>query len=91
MDVTRICYRVHLLVLYAIVARDARAAQDLVGQNPTFFSYIQDFMWFKLALVRQLPSAGDAFAIAAPAASTFQIQDLQRLAPGKTLGTDASM
>jgi hypothetical protein len=33
--------RVHLLVLYAIVARDARVAQDLIAQNPTFFGYIQ--------------------------------------------------
>ena len=68
----------HLLVLYAIVAQDARAAQDLVGQHPNFFGYIQDFMWFKLALVRQQPGAGDAFSVAAPTASSFQIQDLQR-------------
>mmetsp|Transcript_31486 Transcript_31486/g.59180 ORF Transcript_31486/g.59180 Transcript_31486/m.59180 type:complete len:867 (-) Transcript_31486:321-2921(-) len=65
---------VHLLVLYALVSGDPARTKELIVQNPGFFSYIQDFMWFQLAIVRdEQVMDSPSVAVAAP----FRVQDLQ--------------
>ena len=63
--------RPHLLALYVLLSGDAQCARDLMVVHPTFFGYLQDFMWFQLAMVR-VGGGG-----AAAAAGAFTVSDLQ--------------
>jgi hypothetical protein len=62
--------RPHLLALYVLLSGDAQCARDFMVVHTSFFGYLQDFMWFELALVR---GGGEAAA----AAGAYTVSDLQ--------------
>lgn len=54
----RTAYDKKKLLLYAMISGSRRHIDRLLRVQPTLFSTIEDFLWFKLSAVRDCPSDG---------------------------------
>ncbi|KAK9828502.1 hypothetical protein WJX72_000423 [[Myrmecia] bisecta] len=68
------------VMLYTLLAGDRKAAEHLLRETSTLFSTIEDFMWFKVALVRpprpDRPTGNTMFSDGMPG-EVYTLTDLQ--------------
>ncbi|KAF7814360.1 nuclear pore complex protein NUP93A-like [Senna tora] len=74
--VGRAAYDKKKLLLYAIVSGSRRHIDRLLRDQPTLFSTIEDFLWFKLAAVRDCPS-GSTSIVLSDGLVPYSLDDLQ--------------
>ncbi|KAF6158238.1 hypothetical protein GIB67_015032 [Kingdonia uniflora] len=60
------------LLLYAIISGSRRQVDRLLRDLPTIFNTIEDFLWFKLSVVRDSPGGGSSEGMA-----PYSLDDLQ--------------
>ncbi|WJX86585.1 Nuclear pore complex protein nup93a [Trifolium repens] len=64
------------LLLYAIISGSRRHIDRLLRDQPTLFSTIEDFLWFKLSAVRDCPS-GSSSIVLSDGLIPYSLADLQ--------------
>ncbi|XP_072958935.1 nuclear pore complex protein NUP93A-like [Typha angustifolia] len=64
------------LLLYAIISGCRRQIDRLLRDLPTLFNTIEDFLWFKLSVVRDLPSASSSVVLS-EGFVPYSLDDLQ--------------
>jgi tetratricopeptide (TPR) repeat protein len=64
------------LLLYAIISGSRRHIDRLLRDQPTLFSTIEDFLWFKLSAVRDCPS-GSSSIVLSDGLIPYSLDDLQ--------------
>jgi nuclear pore complex protein Nup93 len=69
-------FHAHKIMSHALLAGAARAADAIMKETPTFFPTIEDFLWFRLGLVRA--GAGGASGGALIGLDHHSLQDLQQ-------------
>ncbi|GLJ24656.1 hypothetical protein SUGI_0471390 [Cryptomeria japonica] len=70
-------YDKHKLLLYAIVSGSRQQIDRLLRDLPTLFSTIEDFLWFKLAVVRDTGGASSSLALVPEGLAPYSLEDLQ--------------
>lgn len=65
------------LLLYAIVSGSRRQIDRLLRDLPSLFNTIEDFLWFKLAAVRDSPSVSSSSALQNEGLVPYSLEDLQ--------------
>lgn len=74
--VGRTAYDKKKLLLYAIISGSRRHIDRLLRDQPTLFSTIEDFLWFKLSAVRDCPS-GSSSIVLSDGLIPYSLDDLQ--------------
>ncbi|XP_027339854.1 nuclear pore complex protein NUP93A-like isoform X1 [Abrus precatorius] len=74
--VGRAAYDKKKLLLYAIISGSRRHIDRLLRDQPTLFSTIEDFLWFKLSAVRDCPS-GPSSIVLSDGLIPYSLDDLQ--------------
>ncbi|KAK2371504.1 nuclear pore complex protein NUP93A [Trifolium repens] len=74
--VGRTAYDKKKLLLYAIISGSRRHIDHLLRDQPTLFSTIEDFLWFKLSAVRDCPS-GSSSIVLSDGLIPYSLDDLQ--------------
>ncbi|KAK7325223.1 hypothetical protein VNO77_29382 [Canavalia gladiata] len=74
--VGRAAYDKKKLLLYAIISGSRRHIDRLLRDQPTLFSTIEDFLWFKLSAVRDCPS-GPSSIVLSDGLVPYSLDDLQ--------------
>ncbi|KAG2371041.1 hypothetical protein LR48_Vigan05g218300 [Vigna angularis] len=74
--VGRTAYDKKKLLLYAIISGSRRHIDRLLRDQPTLFSTIEDFLWFKLSAVRDCPS-GPSSIVLSDGLIPYSLDDLQ--------------
>ncbi|KAK7335976.1 hypothetical protein VNO80_28150 [Phaseolus coccineus] len=74
--VGRTAYDKKKLLLYAIISGSRRHIDRLLRDQPTLFSTIEDFLWFKLSAVRDCPS-GPSSIVLSDSLIPYSLDDLQ--------------
>ncbi|KAJ0081299.1 hypothetical protein Patl1_11554 [Pistacia atlantica] len=74
--VGRPAYDKKKLLLYAIISGSRRQIDRLLRDIPTLFNTIEDFLWFKLSAVRDVPS-GASSVILNEGLAPYSLDDLQ--------------
>jgi nuclear pore complex protein Nup93 len=69
-------FHAHKIMSHALLAGAARAADAIMKEIPTFFPTIEDFLWFRLGLVRA--GGGGASGGALSGLDHHTLQDLQQ-------------
>lgn len=72
----RAAYDKKKLLLYAIISGSRRHIDRLLRDQPTLFSTIEDFLWFKLSAVRDCPS-GSTSIVLSDGLVPYSLDDLQ--------------
>ncbi|KAL3698515.1 hypothetical protein R1sor_012591 [Riccia sorocarpa] len=65
------------MLLYAIVSGSRQQGDRLLRDIPVLFSTIEDFLWFKLAMVRDAPGDASIAAVAHLGLTPYTLEDLQ--------------
>ncbi|KAL2968045.1 hypothetical protein AAZX31_15G009900 [Glycine max] len=74
--VGRTAYDKKKLLLYAIISGSRRHIDRLLRDQPSLFSTIEDFLWFKLSAVRDCPS-GPSSIVLSDGLIPYSLDDLQ--------------
>ncbi|XP_031383636.1 nuclear pore complex protein NUP93A [Punica granatum] len=74
--VGRAAYDKKRLLLYAIISGSRRLIERLLRDLSTLFTTIEDFLWFKLSAIRDLPG-GSSSALLNEASIPYSLDDLQ--------------
>ncbi|XP_004486689.1 nuclear pore complex protein NUP93A-like [Cicer arietinum] len=74
--VGRTAYDKKKLLLYAIISGSRRHIDRLLRDQPTLFSTIEDFLWFKLSAVRDCPT-GSSSIVLSDGLIPYSLDDLQ--------------
>ncbi|CAK8535698.1 unnamed protein product [Lathyrus sativus] len=75
--VGRTAYDKKKLLLYAIISGSRRHIDRLLRDQPTLFSSIEDFLWFKLSAVRDCPSGSSSSIVLSDSLIPYSLDDLQ--------------
>lgn len=70
-------YDKHKLLLYSIVSGNRQQIDRLLRDLPMLFSTIEDFLWFKLAVVRDIGGASSSLSVVRDGLSPYSLEDLQ--------------
>ncbi|KAH9307979.1 hypothetical protein KI387_035890, partial [Taxus chinensis] len=70
-------YDKHKLLLYAIISGSRQQIDRLLRDLPMLFSTIEDFLWFKLAVVRDTGGASRSLALVPDGMTPYSLEDLQ--------------
>eukprot|EP01018_Ginkgo_biloba_P022309 Gb_32484 [translate_table: standard] len=65
------------LLLYSIVSGSRQQIDRLLRDLPMLFNTIEDFLWFKLAVVRDTGGASSSLAIVSDGLAPYSLEDLQ--------------
>lgn len=74
--VGRAAYDKKKLLLYAIISGSRRQIDRLLRDLPTLFSTIEDFLWFKLSAIRDVPSEAPSVVLS-DGLAPYSLDDLQ--------------
>ncbi|KAK3217915.1 hypothetical protein Dsin_011885 [Dipteronia sinensis] len=74
--VGRAAYDKKKLLLYAIISGSRRQIDRLLRDLPTLFNTIEDFLWFKLSAIRDVPS-GAPSVVMSEGSALYSLDDLQ--------------
>ncbi|CAI9099390.1 OLC1v1036204C1 [Oldenlandia corymbosa var. corymbosa] len=71
----RASYDKKKLILYAMISGSHRIIDRLLREQPTLFSTIEDFLWFKLSAIRESPDGSSV--VLSEGFSPYTLADLQ--------------
>ncbi|KAH9648667.1 nuclear pore complex protein NUP93A [Citrus sinensis] len=74
--VGRAAYDKKKLLLYAIISGSRRQIDRLLRDLPTLFGTIEDFLWFKLSAIRDVPSEAPSVVLS-DGLAPYSLDDLQ--------------